>query len=109
MQALSEFVILGLRYVFPPERRSLTRGLPTAGSAPPLVAKLARGDEPPIVWPDPDGPARGEGLLPIHPAAPAAARRDSRLYELLALADALRIGRARERKLATEELKARLS
>ncbi len=107
--SLAEFVVHGLRYVFPAERRGITRGFPTAGSAPPLVSKLAQGDGPPIVWPDPNGPVRGEGLLPIHPAVPAAARRDARLYELVALVDALRIGRARERKLAIDELKRRFS
>jgi hypothetical protein len=37
-----------------------------------------------------------------------AAASDNRLYELLALLDAIRDGRAREKKLAARELKARL-
>jgi hypothetical protein len=40
---------------------------------------------------------------------PAAARRNSALYDLLALVDALRIGRARERNLAEKELTVRLT
>ena len=36
------------------------------------------------------------------------ARRDGRLYELLALLDALREGRNRERKIAIDELMKRI-
>jgi hypothetical protein len=39
---------------------------------------------------------------------PAAARQDESLWELLALVDAIRIGSARERGLAAEELEKRL-
>jgi hypothetical protein len=39
---------------------------------------------------------------------PQAALEDKRLYELLALVDALRDGRARERELAVKELTKRL-
>jgi hypothetical protein len=39
---------------------------------------------------------------------PKAARRDPVLYELLALVDALRDGRARERRMAERELSTRL-
>jgi hypothetical protein len=48
-------------------------------------------------------------LKPLHPAVPDAARRDNRLWELLALVDAIRIGNARERNLAGRELKKRLN
>jgi hypothetical protein len=40
---------------------------------------------------------------------PEAARQDERLWELLALVDAIRIGNARERSLAVRELKKRLN
>ena len=40
---------------------------------------------------------------------PAAALQDSRLYEVLALVDAIRDGRARERNFATKELTSRLT
>lgn len=45
---------------------------------------------------------RGLSFSPLYRSAPEAAHRDIKLYELLALADALRGGRARERKLAAE-------
>jgi len=46
--------------------------------------------------------------LPLYPSVPEAANKDEKLYELLALADALRVGRAREKELAIVELKKRL-
>jgi hypothetical protein len=49
------------------------------------------------VWPDASGEKLGYGVEPLHPSAPTAVRRDARLYEVLALIDALREGRARER------------
>ena len=62
------------------------------------------GSEPPLLWPLPEGQQRGVSLEPLHKNAPAAALRDPFLYEMLALIDALREGRARERKLAEQEL-----
>jgi hypothetical protein len=60
------------------------------------------------VWTFPEGPQRGVSLEPLYKTAPAAALRDPFFYELLALIDALREGRARERKLAEKELVARV-
>ena len=102
-RALEEFLIHGLKYVFPARRGPLARGVPTAHSAPPLD-KLIVDDGPPLVWPDSEGTVRGETLEPIYKTAPMAARRDPRLYVPLVLVDAIRVGRARERKLATEKL-----
>ncbi len=42
--------------------------------------------------------------MPLYPRATEAARSDTRLYAMLALFDALRIGQARERALAIEHL-----
>jgi hypothetical protein len=52
---------------------------------------------------------RGESFGPLYKSAPKAARQDAQLYELLALVDAIRAGRARERRLAAEMLEARLA
>ncbi len=104
---LEEFLLHALRYVSVPERGPKSRGTATLTCAPPFAAMFAEDDEP-IVWPDPSGDARGESLKPIHKSAPAAARRDPELYELLVISDALRAGRARERQAAAKELKKRL-
>jgi DNA-binding Lrp family transcriptional regulator len=107
--ALLEFLVHGLKYVFPGERGAVTRGMPTAYAAPPLARKLASANEPPPVWPDPAGEVRGEALEPLYRSVPNAARADAKLYEWLALVDAVRSGRARERELAVKELQKRLS
>jgi hypothetical protein len=107
--ALKEFLIHGVRYAYPPERGELTRGMPTGYAAPPLNNEIVQPNEPPPVWPYVEGTVRGYKLVPLYPSVPIAASRDTKLYELLALVDALREGRARERSLATKHLEARLS
>jgi hypothetical protein len=106
--ALEEFVIHGVRYAFPTEEKGIARGMPTARAAPPLVDELAPGDRMPPVWPDPQGEVRGVAIEPLYRSVPRAARQDAVLYELLALVDAIRIGGARERKLAESLLRPRL-
>ena len=107
-QALLEFLVHGLKYVFPAKRGAVVRGMPTAHSAPPLCKTIVD-DGTPVVWPDPKGTTRGESLEPLHKIVPGAAKRDSQLYESLSLVDAIRSGRARERKLATKKLEAMLT
>jgi hypothetical protein len=106
--AIEEFLIHGLKYAFPAERGELTRGVLTAYAAEPLRQVIVLGDEPPPVWPYPTGLARGIAFEPLYRTAPKAALRDPGLHEVLALADALRDGRARERKLAAEMIMSRL-
>jgi hypothetical protein len=50
----------------------------------------------------------GQSFLPLYESVPRAVESDQCLYELLALVDAIRGGRARERNLAVKELKQRL-
>lgn len=106
--ALEEFLLHGVKYAFPAERGQVTRGVPTSFAAPPLKDEIASGDELPPVWPWPEGETRGIALEPLYRTAPAAALRDPILYEMLALVDAIRDGRARERKIAEKELINRL-
>lgn len=105
---LKEFLIYGVKYAFPVHRGGLVRGIPTAHAAPPLSHQIAESSEPPPVWPDPEGTVRGVEFSPLYKNVPEAARRDPKLYELLALVDAIRDGRAREREIAIDELKARI-
>jgi DNA-binding Lrp family transcriptional regulator len=107
-KALEEFLIHGLKYVFPANHGAMTRGLPTSYAAEPLRRYIRAGDEPLPVWPDPSGPVRGATFEPLYRNVPEAAKRDSHLYELLALLDAIRDGRVRERKIAEKELVTRL-
>lgn len=108
LDALRSFVIFGAPYAYPAVRGVITRGFPTAHGVAPLKGMMAPPQEPPPVWPHPEGVARGPGLLPLYPGLPLAAVNDPALYELLALFDALRSGAAREREFATTELSSRL-
>ncbi|HXB67568.1 MAG TPA: hypothetical protein VNY05_04960 [Candidatus Acidoferrales bacterium] len=107
-RALLEFVVHGLKYAFPAERGAMTRGIPTSYAAPPLNREFAPTSDPVPVWPHAEGTVRGFAFAPFARSAPAASRRDEKLYEVLALIDALREGRARERNLAEKELTVRL-
>jgi DNA-binding Lrp family transcriptional regulator len=105
---LEDYLLYGVRYAFPAPPGPIARGIPTAYAAPPLAEKISS-DELPPVWPDPNGTVRGYSVEPLYSSVPAAAKSDSKLYELIALVDALRIGRARERNLAGEALKERIN
>jgi hypothetical protein len=102
--ALKEFLAHGIRYSFPPVRRGEARGMATAWGAEPLSDELASSASSPPVWPYAHGKTRGIALEPLHPSAPEAAHKDSDLYRLLAVVDAIRIGGARERGLAVKWL-----
>lgn len=106
---LEEFLIHGIRYVFVPERGEMTRGMPTLYAAPPLNNEIRSSSEPPPVWPDPEGEARGVSFTPLYRSAPKAARADNKLYELLVLVDAIRAGRARERNMAIAAIRKRFA
>jgi hypothetical protein len=103
--SLAEFALHGAKYAFPAVRLSLAVGVPTSHSAPAFAGVFAPGSTD-FVWPHPNGSVRGVGLEPLHPCVPFAAMQDAKLYELLALFDALRVGKARERGMALERLQA---
>lgn len=98
--SMLEFMVHGVRYVWPATVGPVKRGVPTAFGAEPLASQLtaAPGEAP--VWAYPTGSAKGPTLSPLYRTAPQAALADPALHRLLALLDALRVGRARERSLA---------
>lgn len=98
-----DFVIYGVPHAFYPARGPVTRGIPTGVAAPPLNSKFQVGDEIPV-WPDAEGEARGYSLQPLYKSAPVAARNNPKMYEYLALVDALRDGRVREKEAARKHL-----
>ena len=100
---LAEFAVHGAKYSFPANRLPVAVGVPTSHSAPAFAGVFAPGSDD-WVWPHPNGSARGQGLEPLHPSVPFAAIQDAKLYEMLALFDALRVGRARERGMALKRL-----
>jgi len=108
MAAVRNFVLHGAPYCYPPVRGEITIGFPTAYAVQPLKDMVLFADEMPPVWPHPDGTTRGTALLPLYEKLPLVANEDPALYELLALFDALRVGQARERELASRLLEERL-
>ncbi len=104
--AVLDFIQHGLPYVFPQQPGSVQRGFPTAHSAAPLSAEIMSDEN--YVWPSVKGTARGHSVLPLYPSVVQIIATDTELYEQLALIDAVRVGRARERNLAIEILKSRL-
>jgi hypothetical protein len=101
--ALHEFTAHAIQYVFPQSPGPLVRGIRTAHSAPPLN-KIIRSSEN-YVWPDAQGNARGQAIEPLYPTLVRASKQDEFLYAALALIDALRVGRVREKNIAKDELK----
>jgi len=107
-QAVFEFLVHGLRYVFYAQPGPLSRGLPTAHSAEPLKSKLVASPSEVYVWPDPKGVVRGQAIAPLYRSVPQAASNDPKLYAKLSLIDAIRVGRVREQRLAIDELEKRI-
>jgi hypothetical protein len=97
-RTFTEFLLYGLAVVFPTQPGAQARGLPTAHSAAPLSHQILADQV--YVWPNAEGEYWGTAITPLYAKVPNAARADAQLYELLALVDALRVGRARERQLA---------
>lgn len=106
--SVEEFLIHGLRYLLPAEPGPLGRGIPTAWGAAPLRGLLAAGDEAPPVWPDVNGKVRGHVVEPISDGVPELVASRPDLAEWFFLMDGIRLGRARERQLAAQELRSRI-
>ncbi len=102
--ALREFIVHGVKYVYPAKRGEPTRGIPTAFAAPMFGDSLASQGELPPVWKYAAGSSHGYALSPVYKTAPAAAAKDPILYELLVLVDVFRVGRQREKAIADKLL-----
>jgi len=107
INSFKEFLIYGLKYVFPVEPGAVVKGIPTAHSASPINEHIASGGDV-YVWPYAKGNQRGQSIEPLYKTLPAIIQEDKMFYELLAIVDTIRVGRARELKIAIEELEKRL-
>lgn len=107
-KALFEFLVFGVRYVFPAKAGELTRGIGTSFAAPVLEDKLMSGGDLVPVWPDAKGNRKGLSVTPLYQSVPYAVRRDPELYALMALVDAIRLGNPREANLAADMLKSHM-
>lgn len=105
--ALLEFLEHGVRYAFPAAPVGLRgRGVPTAHSAPPLVDRIDGNEA--WVWPSKEGGVEGQVIAPLFERAAQLPQRCPGVYEMLALLDSVRAGRARERRIAMDMLQDRL-
>jgi len=109
-QGLRNFIVSGIAHVFPAKEGEPARGVPTAWAAPVFEGMFKTSDSDGLapVWAHPEGSSRGLAVAPLYRSVPEAAEKDSGLYDYLALVDAIRLGRARERKAAIEEIDKRI-
>lgn len=107
LEASIEFLVHGFKYVCPPEFGSFTAGIPTAYARPGFNFVKYSKDEI-FVWPYPKGKERGIALIPFYQTLPQACLVDEDLYSLASLVEMIRIGRAREQKIASTELDSRI-
>ena len=105
--SFTEFLIYGLKYVFPTEPGAIVKGIPTAHSASPIKEHISS-DTDVYVWSNARGTHRGQAIEPLYKSLPQMAKEDILFYELLTIVDTIRVGRVREIKIAIEELKKRL-
>jgi len=106
-KAFLDYLKYGLPYTFPQRPGAIVRGIPTAHSADPL-AKIIQ-SETAYVWKSSDGKMKGQAILPLYKGVIEAIKVDGLLYEGLALLDAIRVGRAREKQLAASILEKMLN
>lgn len=106
INSFKEFIIYGLKYVFPVEPGAMVKGIPTAHSASPISEHISQGEDI-YVWPSAYGNVvRGQAIEPLYKLPPTVVENQL-FYELLVIIDTIRVGRVREIKIAIEELEKR--
>jgi len=106
IQACIEFLIHGLKYMFPAKLGETARGIRTGYAAPSFKGEISLGQEAIPVWPYGQGEDRGVALKPLYSNVPEAVIKypDPLFYDILTLIDAIRSGRAREKQIAIQKL-----
>lgn len=102
--ALLEWLSYGVRYAYPAQQVGYGRGMPSAWNCP-LVKSDISPPSPAFVWSVPGGEVEGVLLEPFYTSVPFASTHDKALYHVLALVDAVRVGKPRELAVARELLK----
>jgi len=100
--AFLKFIEFGVRYVFPAVPGKIARGVATAHSAPILKDHFI--SEEIYVWPSKSGRSKGQSVAPLSLYQVDAATEDAKLYDMLALLDAIRLGKPRECQKSIELL-----
>lgn len=104
-KALFEFIVSGIKYVFPTKLGEVTRGIATSFAAPILQGDIISSGEFIPVWPDARGTSKGQAVEPLFKTVTLAIRKDPNMYVMLALIDSIRLGNARESNIAKDKLK----
>ncbi len=110
LSGIEEFLLHGFKYIFPVRLQEYTRGVATSYAAPIFKNQIVIGDELIPVWPYAEGQVRGLALEPLYSSVPKSVIKypDPEFYDLLALIDIIRQGRARERNIAVKILQNKL-
>lgn len=82
---LNNFIVHGMKFVFPAKPGAMTRGIPTAFAAPMLRSLLVSGGEYIYVWPFAEGRDIGQSVTPLFKSVPEAVQKDDRLRSPLAM------------------------
>lgn len=98
-----EFLEYGMRYVFPVRPGTMVKGVPTGHSHPFMKEHIVSSTN--YVWQEHEGEVVGLAIDPFYKNQVDAIRNDELLYKLLALVDAVRVGKVREKTYAIAELK----
>lgn len=106
---LNNFIIHGIRHVFPAVVGDRCKGIPTAHSAEPLSNLIASEIQDNFVWPNEQGSLEGYKVDPLYPSIPQVSPKHPPLHQMLSLIDALRVGKAREREIAQKEIQERIA
>ena len=106
--AIAEFLIYGIKYVFPAEKGAPCSGILTSMAAVPLKQHIQSSGLTPV-WPYKGAKNKGFALQPLYPSSPKAALADSELYEWLVIVDALRDNENEQRDIAELALKDKLA
>jgi hypothetical protein len=108
--ALAEFLVHGVKYMWPTKTGGLGRGVATGSSLASVADALNLAKpEVALVWPHPQGSLRGETVKPLYPNAPDVALKDPYMHEWLALVDLLRLKTGREASLAAAHIRDKLT
>jgi hypothetical protein len=100
--AALEFLVHAIKYMFPAEIGALSVGVPTGISSPMHKNMVVQREGDMYVWPSLKGTQRGQVVKPFYPQLAEAAKRDEDFYGIMSAIEILRLGRARERKLAEQ-------
>ena len=102
-EAALELLVHAVKYFYPAQLGAPSLGIPTAHANPDFkYVKNNEGES--YVWPFAEGKVKGISLTPIYPSLPYACSEDKVLYRMASLVEMIRAGRARERKIAEDEL-----